>query len=177
VFAYGGPSGGGRLNVKLRRILAPQAELSSTSSTFSAVLPPLRCCPEPSSSSLSSPVSKLNAEGLVLCDCLGEDCDEGPEGKRGPMSATGVPTMDVSVPRRRRPPSKPWAIKASRGSWVSNGERNGENGETGGGACRAISCSSSIKISGPNCGTSVMRCALFLSMCFLNFLDQYLYTY
>lgn len=56
----------GRLIVKLRRILSPHAELSRTSSTFSAALPRLLFSPEPVPAPPSSPLSKLNAELVAL---------------------------------------------------------------------------------------------------------------
>lgn len=60
------PPSGGRLMVKLRRILSPQAELSNTSRTFSAALPLLLFSPEDVPPPPSSPPSKLKAEFVDL---------------------------------------------------------------------------------------------------------------
>jgi hypothetical protein len=153
----------GRLIVKLRRILSPQAELSRTSKTFSAALPRLLLWLDPSpASALSSAPSKLNAEFVGR---WGDNCGD----TRGDSD---IPVIEASVPRLAlNAPSKPWVIKELR-VLAASGESSSETLARA--ACFELSCSSSTKTSGPSCGTSVMRPDLFLSICCLNFLDQYL---
>lgn len=157
----------GRLVVKLRRILSPQAELSSTSNTFSAVLPRLLLWLDPPAlpPGPSSLPSKLDAEFVGRC---GESCGDTLRGENG------YPVIDASVPRLARiAPSRPWVMNELRLSLMAaSGESKGETVVLA--VFFAISCSSSTYTSGPSCGTSVMRPDLFLSMCFLNFLDSYL---
>jgi hypothetical protein len=133
----------GRLIVKLRRILSPQAELSRTSRTFSALtaLPRLLLCAEPAG--LSCSPSKLKAELVALCgdswgECLG--AIPGLPGEAGP----GAPTEPE---RSLAAPSKPCVMNEERGSLMSMGERNGD---TVAFACLVLSFSSSTKTSGPS---------------------------
>lgn len=155
----------GRLVVKLRRILSPQADSSSTCKTFSALtaLPRLLCSPDPG----SWLCSKLYSDMLGLC---GDNCGERPapadRGELGALSLLAVPRGDLG-----EAPSTPNAGKL-RWSVISSGERSG--GSFGlEGFCS--STPSSTKISGtPNCGTPAIRADLFSSMCCLNRRDQYL---
>jgi len=93
----------GRLIVKLRLILSPQAELSSTSTRFSALtaLPRRLLFAELRSPERSAP-SKLNAELVGLC---GDSCGDG----LGPPGDRAVALGDASLPAPRGSagPSKP----------------------------------------------------------------------
>lgn len=159
--------------MKLRLILSPQAELSSTSSTFSALtaLPRRLLATELVPRSCSKP--KLDGVGR-----LGDSWGEGP---RPSMGESGCFT-DASVPRRSLcgiPSSVPYVINDARDSAPPACEDTigccgAQDGDNVLAACLDTSAASSTKTSGPNCGTVVMKPDFFLSLIFLNLLDQYL---
>jgi hypothetical protein len=109
----------GRFIVKLRLILSPHAELSRTSSTFSALTALFLLLLWPDDMPLTSTVSKLYPEFDGCGDSVGDTADD--------MDGKAV-LIDTSVPRRWRngAPSSPYVMNELRVSVISVGDNRGE---------------------------------------------------